>query len=112
MTCIDDSNVFRIKRGDTSPALQWEIVHPEVILTAASVVFNMRRLDGDEAITRAPAEVVPAAPLPTLRYNWQPDDTAEVGQYEAEFEVTYADGTIETFPNDDNIIVRVFRDLG
>lgn len=103
---------FIIKRGDTSPSLKWEITYPNINLDGASVVFNMCSLDGGEAITRAPAEIVPDAPMPTLLYNWQPDDTADVAKYEAEFEVTYADGTIESFPNDSNIIVRVVRDLG
>lgn len=105
------TQTFIIKRGDTSPSLKWEITYPNINLDGASVVFNMRGLDGDAAITRAPAEVVPDAPMPTLRYNWLLDDTAEVAKYEAEFEVTYADGSIESFPNDSNIMVCVVRDL-
>ena len=106
------TQTFIIKRGDTSPSIKWEITYPNINLDGASVVFNMRGLDGDAAITRAPAEVVSGALLPTLRYNWLPDDTSDVAKYEAEFEVTYADGSIESFPNDSNIIVRVVRDLG
>jgi uncharacterized protein YfaS (alpha-2-macroglobulin family) len=40
------------------------------------------------------------APNGVVRYSWGTDDTDEAGRYRAEFEVTYADGSVETFPND------------
>jgi hypothetical protein len=39
-------------------------------------------------------------------------DTAEVGSYLAEFEVTYTDSTVETFPNDKYIRVEIIDDIG
>ena len=77
---------FKIKRGDTSPSIKLKLT-PGVNLTGATVVFNV---DGqavtDINISRAAAK--------------------------AEFEVTYSDGTIETFPREDFINVRVINDLG
>jgi hypothetical protein len=100
---------FFIKRGDTSPALLFQI-DPPVNLTAATVVFNMRARGGAVVVNRAPASV-PSLPNPTLRYDWTAPNTAEVGTFEAEFEVTYGDGAIETWPNDGYIAVRIWDDI-
>jgi hypothetical protein len=49
----------------------------------------------------------------TLFYEWHTADTAATDTYaNAEFEVTYANRTVETFPRDDFIEVRVTKDLG
>lgn len=107
------SETFNIKRGDTSPALLWELEDPETNLIGATVVFNMKRArDGVLVIDRGAAEIVAGAERPTLRYNWQSDDTEQVGMHEAEFEITYADQSVETTPNATNIVVRVVADLG
>ena len=49
---------------------------------------------------------------PTVKYEWQPGDTDTEGFYDAEFEVTYSDGTVETFPNRGFITVIISPDLG
>lgn len=46
-----------------------------------------------------------------VRYNWSASDTASVGTYEGEFEVTFADSTIETFPNSGFFSIIVTDDL-
>lgn len=104
---------FTIKRGDTSPALVYALTPAaEVNLTGASVVFNMRRRAGGViAVNRAPAVVVIATETPTVRYDWAEGDTNLTGLHMAEFEVTYADGAVETFPNDGHIAVNIAPDI-
>jgi hypothetical protein len=46
-----------------------------------------------------------------VRYDWSADDTDTIGSYQAEFEVTYADASIETFPNDGYIRVEIIDDI-
>lgn len=46
-----------------------------------------------------------------VRYDWDAADTANAGRFEAEFEVTYSDGTVETFPNNDFIVVQIGGDI-
>lgn len=104
---------FTIKRNDNSPAIRWELKDPDTNLVGVSVVFNMKNtVTGALVIERGAAEVVAGAARPTLGYNWAEGDTAVAGLYEAEFEITYADNTIETTPNSTNIVVKVVEDLG
>jgi hypothetical protein len=46
---------------------------------------------------------------PTVEYSWQTGNSS--GIYEAEFDVTYADGTTETFPNDEFILIKVSKKI-
>lgn len=107
------TQTFKIKRGDTSPSLQWELNDPNINLAGATVIFNMKRMhNGNLVANRAPAEVVAGAARPTLAYNWQPADTDIAGTYQAEFEITFADQSVETNPNDGFILVIITPDLG
>jgi len=106
------SDVFLIKKGDTSPGVLYAITPTDIILTGATVVFSMRKtLANTNKVDRASATVVTATGTPTLGYDWQAGDTDTAGVFNAEFEVTYSDGTIETFPNDGYIVVRIDEDL-
>ena len=103
-------DTFYIKRGDTSPAIRYALDPATVVLTGATVRFQMRARNGAVLMDVA-ALVVTATGTPTVEYSWQAGDTATAGLYEAEFRVTYADGKIETFPNDGFIPVRVNEDV-
>ena len=75
-----------------------------VDLTGATVRFHM----GD--VIDAPAIIVNATGG-VVRYDWATGDTDVAGSYRAEFEVTFVDGRIETFPNDTSIGVIIREDL-
>lgn len=104
--------IFRIKRNDTSPSLTYHLRPSSVDISGATVVFNMSNKAGNVAVLRAPVAIVKASGGAVVRYDWQAGDTATAGEYLAEFEVTYADGAVETFPNDDYLIVPIKKDLG
>jgi hypothetical protein len=40
-------------------------------------------------------------------YQWQTGDTDTIGSYEAEFEVTFTGGEIESFPNNRYIQIEI-----
>ena len=101
---------FVIKRGDTSPALRYALLPESVSLVGATVRFQMRLRGGATVIDR-PAEVQSLFQPAVVAHNWDPGETDIVGRYEAEFRVTYADGTIETFPNLGFIEVFVTEDV-
>lgn len=102
---------FHLKKGDTSPSLLYAIAPASTDLTGATVRFNMRLNGGATKISRAAAVIVTPTGTPTVRYDWTAADTDTVGFYEAEFEVTYSGGAVETFPNSDFIRVQIAGDI-
>jgi len=105
------SNAFFIKRGDRAPSLIYRL-SPTIDLTGATVVFNMKTQAGVAVLTRAAAAIDGNPTLGVLRYDWGPSDTAAVGTYDAEFEVTLPGAIPATFPNYGFITVRIAADLG
>lgn len=104
--------MFVLKRNDTSSALLYAITPASVSLVGATVVFNMRDKSTKTAvISRSAAVVYISTVNPTVRYNWLPADTDTAGTYEGEFEVTYSDGTIQTYPNTDYIDIKIYEDI-
>lgn len=104
---------FYIKQNDTSPAMLATLQDANstaIDLTSADVRFHMRTIGGTSAVVDAAAVIVTAA-SGLVRYDWQAADTASIGSYQAEFEVTYSDGSVETFPNDGYIRVEIKDDV-
>ena len=106
---------FYIKQNDTAPALRAQLKDGDgdgVTLTDATVRFHMRPIGAASTVVDASADVVVSAVATGLvQYDWDAADTATVGIYQGEFEVTYSDGTIETFPNNGYITVEVTDDI-
>ena len=101
---------FFLKQNDTSPAIEYTL-SPLTNLSGASVVFNMTDSDGVVKVNRQ-AAVVDDAVNGVVQYLWDAADTDTSGLFLAEFEVTFADATVETFPNATDIGVLITRDLG
>lgn len=103
---------FNIKQNDTSPSLQATLkdasLNP-INLAGASVQFHMKGIDGSLKVNAAMTVV--DAVNGVIQYDWQDGDTDTVGSYYAEFEVTYTDDTVETFPNNTNKTIKVVRGL-
>jgi len=102
-------NKFKIKQNDTLPQLKFQL-KPAVDLTGATVVFNMRTIAGSLKINRKSATVESIDP-PIVGYQFDGTDTNTVDSYEGEFEVTFADSNIGTFPNDGYIPIEVTDDI-
>lgn len=102
--------VFTIKRGDTSPSLVYSLRPTTVSLAAATVRFKMRERGGGATLIDSPAVIVSNSP-PVVRFDWAAGQTDKTGQFEAEFEVTNVDETVETFPNRDYIQIRIGEDI-
>lgn len=105
--------MFYIKQNDTSPAIQATLKDVDgvaVNLAGATVRFHMRKQGATTAKVDAAAVIVDDAEG-IVRYNWTAADTNTVGTYQAEFEVTYTDNTVETFPNAAYLKVKVVDDI-
>ena len=104
---------FYVKQNDTSPSMLATLQDANgnaVGVVGASVRFHMRAIGSTNATVDAAAVIVDAA-NGIVRYDWDAADTATVGSYQAEFEVTYADASVETFPNDGFIRVKITDDV-
>ena len=109
------NDVITYKAHDTGPALQVILTWGDgtrVDLTGASVVFSMRDVGRDRiVIYRRPVTIVEPM-FGQLEVAWQADDFALPGDYDAEFEVAFANGEILTFPSSGYLRIRVEPDLG
>jgi len=108
---------FYIKQNDTASFLTRDLKDAfgaPVNVTGASVVFSMRvKPAGTMKITRETGVIVNAG-IGRVRYEWASDgsDTDTADEYEGEFQVTYANGKIQTFPNDGHIPIVITDDVG
>ncbi len=108
------NTVVTYKANDTAPPLEATLSWQDgatIDLTGATVVFNLRAKSRGVGVVRGPVTVVDAS-LGKVRYDWQPGDLAEPGEYLAEFEVTLASGHVITVPNGGYLMIRVLPDLG
>jgi len=104
---------FYIKQNDTVPSIRAELQNGSgdpIDLLDASARFHMRNIGGNTAVVDAEAVII-NEPSGVVQYNWVAADTAAIGSYQAEFEITYPDGTIETFPNNGYIRVEIIDDI-
>ena len=105
---------FYIKQNDTAPAIRATLKDTDanaIDLTDATVRFHMRRAGSTTVTTDGAAIIVGNATNGIVQYNWQAADTSTVDTYHGEFEVTYSDGSIETFPNSGYIAIEITDDL-
>lgn len=104
-----------LKQNDTSPTLDAILTDSSgspVDVTEASVRFHMKRI-GATALKIDASAIVVDGEAGHVRYTLQAGDTDTPGSYQAEYEVTFLDGTIETFKNTpDQLRVVITPELG
>jgi len=115
---------FSIKANDTLPVIEATLGYtglravPDLTSPNVKVEFIMRTAASDGASplagviprVKAPASVVDAA-TGRVRYSWKRTDTTVPGSYLAEWEVTFPDGGVQTFPLRSYHTVDVLADL-
>lgn len=103
---------FYIKQNDTSPSILAELKdanNTPVNLTAATAKIFVKSVDGTLKVDED-MQIINAS-LGVVRYDWQVGDTDTVGTYSVEFQVTYTDNAVETFPNTGSIALVVTKEL-
>ena len=103
---------FYIKQNDTSPSILAELKdanNTPVNLTAATAKVFVKSVDGTLKVDED-MQIINAS-LGVVRYDWQVGDTDTVGTYSVEFQVTYTDSAVETFPNTGSIALVVTKEL-
>ena len=99
-----------IKRGDTGKPIRAQLrdVAGPVDLTGCNVRFLMREVGDTVNFIDQPATLV-NAPTGEVKYEWQTGNLSNVGEYNAEFEVTLPLGDIMTFPTVASATKRYIR---
>lgn len=105
--------MINLKRGDFRVAIRATLVDGDgapANLTDATVRFLMADQAGRVLVDRAAAITDAAAG----KVVWvpEPGDTTALGLHRAEFEATYLDGRLQTYPNNEYILVEILADLG
>jgi hypothetical protein len=106
------ATTFNIKQNDTAPVIQGTAktrAGAVIDITGATIRFHMNDSTGTNKVDAAGSVV--DGPNGVMKYEWSAADTDTVGTFDGEFEVTYADSKIETFPNDGHITVVITDDL-
>ena len=105
---------FNIKQNDTSPNLEVFLRDDKnrpINITGAAVVFHMRNRSDNSVTINGGSVTIVSGPLAQVRYVWSASNTSTTGNFDGEFQVTFSDGTIETFPNDDYIRIVITDDV-
>jgi hypothetical protein len=105
---------FVLKQNDTSPsisAILKDSAGAVIDLSSASVVFHMKAIGASTLKIDAGVTVTDPA-NGAIQYDWVSGDTDTPGTYYAEFQVTYTDGSVESFPNTENLVVTIIPELG
>lgn len=103
---------FSIKQNDTSPSLRatlQDAAGSPINLLGADIQFHMRGVDGTLKVNEPMTIVSTTGGI--VEYGWQTGDTDTAGTYSAEFQVTYSDNSIETFPNTGSIAIVITPEL-
>jgi hypothetical protein len=100
-----------IKRNDTRDAIKATLSNEKgvVDLTGCSIRFIMARRNKIKVDKPAIIEDTLNGVVWAI---FDQGDTDEVGTFQAEFEVTFPDNRIATFPNNDYLMIEIKSDLG
>ena len=108
------SKTFKIKQNDTKPPLKVILRDSDGLpadVTGASVVFSMRGQPAGTTKVDKQSVTINDASAGDLQYDWASANTNTADVYEGEFQVTYADTRVQTFPNDGYILIDVKDDV-
>lgn len=100
-----------IKQGDTRHAIRATLKTVNgapIDLTGAHIVFKMSSRYIGTLISREATYETDGK----VHFVFEAGETDKVGMYEAEFEVTYTDGRVETFPHSGKLQVYIETRIG
>lgn len=98
--------MITLKQGDTGIGLKATLSNDDghINLTNSSVLFLMNEHEIQSVIVNeenGEVEVI-----------FNKIHTSKAGIFNAEFEVQFSDGRVETYPNDGYLQIKIMRDLG
>lgn len=108
--------MLNIKRNDTVPlTATLRVAGAPIDLQGATVRFHMRDSAGilvvDSAATVIQNGDGSDGTKGRVKYEWVASDTATAGVFSLEWEVTFADSTVRTFPTTHPTKLKIWGDL-
>lgn len=108
-----------LKQGDTEPNFKAQLLDGEnkpvdlVNVTDSDLSFHLRQKGAPTAKIVSSSMVITNADKGHVKYEWANDgsDTDAPGVFDAEVELTDADGEITTFPGDGYVTVQIEEQL-
>lgn len=107
---VKQGKIFTLRQNDTAPPIRATlgVDNEPVDIQGATVKFHMINLSGlvvlDQPATSDQVGDGSDGTLGWVSYAWQTGDTSIPGRYRGEWEVTFPDGTIRSFPVDYQMI--------
>jgi hypothetical protein len=105
---------FVIRQDDTAPRLYADLTDAAgspVVVTGADVELHLHGLTVDDEKSLVAAVDGAVDDHNRVYYDWVAGDTDSAGYYSGEWQVTYDNGQVETFPNDGVFLVQVVEQL-
>lgn len=98
------ANTFYLKQGDTYPNIETTLTDSTgkpLDLTGATILFRMSVANaGNLMVEKAATVITPqtGGNIGKCYAEFAPEDTAELGEYRVEWQVTFPSGKVATFP--------------
>lgn len=108
-------STHEIKRNDTRPYWPVTLTYEDgtiADLTGASVQFLARDRSNQGALKVDVAAIITDAPNGQCEWRPQASETDQAGIFDCEWEVTFSDATLQTFPTRGYDRLKVIGDLG
>lgn len=105
---------FWTKKGDTSPPISGYLQSADGSrpnLTGATVLAKAKNMADNSQLINATCTITDAVNA-GISYAWATADTAAAAEARLEFEVTFADDSVETFPKPGFIALHIEDDAG
>lgn len=108
--------MLNIKRNDTVPlTATLRVAGAPIDLEGATVRFHMRDSAGTLVVDSAATVIQNGdgsdGTKGRVKYEWVASDTATAGVFSLEWEVTFADSTVRTFPTTHPTKLKIWGDL-
>jgi hypothetical protein len=103
--------VIYMVQNDLMPVVQATLTKADGTpypLTGATVNFSLEKADGTSVFQKKSCQILDAV-NGKVQYTWQLGDTNVTGLCYGEFEVTFSDGTVLTFPPQNTDLQILFR---
>jgi BppU N-terminal domain len=97
-----------VKRNDTYDYIEYQVKDNTYDFTDCSVLFQMEASDG-KLLVSSLGEVVDTE-KGILRYHFVEGDTYRLGTHKGEFRVTFSDGEVKSFPEDQGFLTIIINE--